>query len=127
MNFKIILVTIGLVLVLGGIIWIVQRGQTPGQLDTFATCLSEKKATFYGAWWCPHCKSQKELFGLSQRLLPYVECSSTDGNSVTPICKSKDIKGYPTWEFADGSRMEGEMSLAQLSEKTGCVLPTSNN
>ena len=40
-----------------------------------------------------------------------------------PICQEKNIESYPTWEFNDGSRLDGEISLTQLAEKTGCPLP----
>lgn len=96
----------------------------PGKYDQFAQCLGEKGATFYGAFWCPHCNAQKKLFGSSKSLLPYVECSTPDGNAQTQVCIDKKIGGYPTWEFADGSRpFSGEATLEQLAEKTGCVLP----
>lgn len=95
----------------------------PGKYDQFATCLKDRGATFYGAFWCPHCQRQKALFGNSVKLLPYVECSTPDGKSQTPICVDKKITGYPTWEFADGSRLNGEIPLETLAEKTGCSLP----
>lgn len=87
----------------------------------FAQCLKDKGVIFYGAFWCPHCRSQKELFGAAQKLLPYVECSTLDGNGQLPICREKGITGYPTWEFADGSRLSGEQSIETLAEKSGCV------
>ncbi len=95
----------------------------PGKYDAFAMCLKEKGATFYGAFWCPHCQAQKKLFGSSQKLLPYIECSTANAQDTTQICKDNNITGYPTWEFADGERLNGEVPLAQLAEKTGCVLP----
>lgn len=95
----------------------------PGKYDTFATCLKDKGAVFYGAFWCQHCQSQKKLFGSSQRLLPYVECSLPSGQGQTQECKDKGIESYPTWEFADGTRLNGEIPLATLAEKTLCVLP----
>jgi len=88
-----------------------------------AQCLKDKGAVFYGAFWCSHCQAQKKLFGLSAKLLPYVECSTVDGRNQIQICKDKNIDGYPTWEFADGSRLNGEISLNQLAEKTSCILP----
>jgi len=100
-----------------------QAPEGPGKYDSFAMCLQEKGATFYGAFWCPHCQDQKKLFGKSAKLLPYVECSTPDGNGSTQICKDKNINGYPTWEFADESRLDGEVPVNTLSEKTGCVLP----
>lgn len=96
---------------------------TPGKYDTFATCLGDKGAKFYGAYWCPHCAAQKKLFGTSVKLLPYVECSTPDASGQTQICIDKKIASYPTWEFADGSRLTGEIPLAQLAEKTSCTLP----
>jgi hypothetical protein len=95
----------------------------PGKYDEFATCLTDKGAVFYGAFWCTHCQAQKKMFGSSQKLLPYVECSTADGKGQLPICKDKNVEGYPTWEFADGSRLTGEVSLEQLAEKTSCTLP----
>lgn len=115
-------------LIIGTIVTVLLRSNpspsAPGELDDFAICLKDKGATFYGAFWCPHCQAQKKLFGTSKNLLPYVECSTPDGNAQTQICIDKNIKGYPTWEFADGSRpFSGEATLEQLAEQTGCVLP----
>lgn len=92
-------------------------------LDGFATCLKDKGATFYGAFWCPHCQNQKKLFGKSQSKLPYVECSTPNGKGQTQVCSDKKVEGYPTWEFTDGSRESGELTLERLAEKTGCSLP----
>lgn len=99
------------------------RTVVPGKLDTFAQCLGDKGAKFYGAYWCPHCQAQKALFGNSVKLLPYVECSLPDGQTRTPICIEKGIESYPTWILKDGSRLNGEIKLATLAEKTGCELP----
>jgi thiol-disulfide isomerase/thioredoxin len=95
----------------------------PGKYDTLAQCLKDKGAIFYGAFWCPHCQEQKKMFGNSAKLLPYVECSNPDGKTQTQICIDKKVQSYPTWEFADGSRLTGEHTLAELAEKTGCALP----
>jgi hypothetical protein len=94
-----------------------------GPLDKFTQCLSEKGGLFYGAFWCPHCQTQKAMFGKSQRFLPYTECSTPDGRTQTPECQRKRIAEYPTWEFAGGSRESGELPLSRLAEKTGCSLP----
>lgn len=126
-NKKIFLLVIGF-LVLGTIISVILRQDVilsgPGKYDTFASCLKEKGAVFYGAFWCTHCQAQKKLFGSSAKLLNYVECSTLDGNNQLPVCRDKKIEGYPTWEFADGSRMNGEVPLQKLAEKTSCELPT---
>ncbi len=128
MNNVKIFISVIVILVLGVIAAVLLRTNAtppgPGKYDTFATCLKDKGAVFYGAFWCPHCQSQKKLFGSSAKLLPYVECSTADGNGQTQICKDKKVESYPTWEFADGTRLNGEIPLAQLAEKTACVLPT---
>ncbi len=93
-------------------------------LEPFAQCLKDKGATFYGAFWCPHCQKQKAMFGSAVKLLPYVECSTPDGKAQLQACIDKKIDNYPTWEFADGSRLTGEVALTSLAEKTGCSLPT---
>lgn len=89
----------------------------------FAQCLKDSEVVFYGAFWCPHCLSQKELFGAAEDLLPYIECSTPDGNSQLEVCKNKQITSYPTWEFPDGSRLTGERTFAELAEKSGCQAP----
>jgi thiol-disulfide isomerase/thioredoxin len=125
-NVKIFLSVLG-ILVVGVVATAIVRGGAapagPGKYDTFATCLKDKGAVFYGAFWCPHCQAQKKLFGSSQRLLPYVECSTANGQAQTQICLDAKVSSYPTWEFADGSRLNGEISLEQLAEKTSCELP----
>ena len=68
-----------------------------------------------------------KLFGNSERLLPYVECSTPDQNGQLQICIDKKVTGYPTWEFADGSRLSGEVSLQALRDKTGCSITTNVN
>lgn len=93
------------------------------EYDAFAQCLGDQKATFYGAFWCPNCDNQKNLFGASEKLLPYVECSLPDRSGQYPICLAEDIQAYPTWKFADGSVEVGTLSLGTLADKTGCELP----
>lgn len=99
----------------------VENGVASGSNLPLAQCLKDSGAVFYGAFWCPHCKKQKEEFGAAAPALPYIECSTPDGNDQTPICKAKGIKSYPTWKFADGSEMTGEVALDKLAEKTNCT------
>jgi hypothetical protein len=91
--------------------------------DAFAQCLASSGAQFYGTFWCPHCQDQKKAFGSSAKYIPYIECSTPNGQEQLAVCKDKNIQGYPTWVFADGTRQEGKMSFSELSEKTKCELP----
>jgi len=111
------------VLLIGLVGFFIYNSSRPGGLDGFALCLKDKGLKFYGAFWCPHCQNQKKMFGRSERLLPYIECSTADGRNQLQTCVENNIKGYPTWEYPDGSRDEGEIPLARLSEKSGCLLP----
>src|SRR3989344_2511265 len=92
---------VALLVALGGFSY--YQSTLPGSYDDFAKCLTESDVTFYGAWWCPHCAEQKNLFGKSVKFLPYVECS-TSSRSQNELCTDAGIESYPTWEFADGSR-----------------------
>ena len=118
-----IIVLIVLLAIAAGVGFLIRRANQPAPLDSFAQCLKDKGTIFYGAFWCPHCQSQKALFGRSAKRLPYVECSTPDSRGQTPICQEKQISGYPTWEFADGSRESGSLPLERLAEKTGCEIP----
>ncbi|MBI4049659.1 MAG: hypothetical protein HY395_02470 [Candidatus Doudnabacteria bacterium] len=102
--------------------WLLYKPQSAmevrGELDEFASCVG-KEATMYGADWCGHCQNQKKMFEQSFRLVKYVECPQN-----TKLCLDLGIKGYPTWIFSDESRVEGEITLESISEKTACPLPT---
>jgi hypothetical protein len=128
MSNKNIFILIIVLLILGTVATILLQSPGtpagPGKYDAFAQCLKDKGAVFYGAFWCPHCQAQKKLFGSSVKFLPYIECSTLDGDSQTKECTDKNITGYPTWEFADGTRLNGEIPLQQLSDKSSCPLPT---
>lgn len=119
----IISITVIIIIVLAIAFVAFKQEQKPGKYDELALCIKDSGAIFYGAFWCPHCNNQKDMFGKSAKLLPYVECSTPDSRSQLTICKENEIEGYPTWEFADGERLSGEVSLETLAEKTGCKLP----
>lgn len=101
----------------------VYKKNMPGKYDTFASCIKDSGAIFYGAFWCPHCQAQKALFGNSAKLLPYTECS-TPSKAQTQACTDAGIQSYPTWKFPDGSVVTGEQTFAQLAEKTKCEAPS---
>jgi hypothetical protein len=63
------------------------------------------------------------MFGYAFQYVQYVECSPEGQRTMNDTCKQADIKGYPTWQFAGGSRVEGPQPLDVLSQKTGCKLP----
>lgn len=104
--------------------FIATKEKAPSIYDGFAQCLTEKGAQMYGAWWCPHCENQKKSFGNSFDYIKYTECSVPGSRAMNETCKEAGIEGYPTWVFEDDSRLSGERSMEELSEKTGCELPS---
>ena len=102
--------------------WVYSYVTSPGEYDDLAKCLTEKRVNFYGAFWCPHCSEQKQLFGKSIKYVTYIECSTPDRSSQTQICISENITSYPTWEFPDGAKVSGFLSLKELSSRSGCQI-----
>lgn len=99
----------------------------PGQYDALAECLTSKSVKFYGAYWCPHCQNQKATLGESaMKKIDYIECG-VQGNlqGITDVCKTAGVDTFPTWTFADGSRLVGEQKLTTIAEKAGCPMPAS--
>lgn len=124
MNKKLVIgVVVFIVLFAAGIYFLSSKGSGPGKYDEFAQCLKDKGLVFYGTFWCPHCQNQKKLFGSSAQYLPYVECSTPDGQGQLDVCKEANIQSYPTWLFPDGTSQSGEIQLSQLAEKSSCSLP----
>ena len=109
-----------------------------GATQRFAQCLADRGAKMYSAWWCPHCLAQLRDFDTGWSAVniknnnklgiefPFLaECTDKLSGKFTAICPH-DLRGVPTWEFADGTRAFGRQELELLSEKTQCVLPTSS-
>lgn len=111
------IVVIGGILV-GGIFLLSKPKNADSNYDNFAQCLTDKKLTMYGAYWCSHCQAQKKLFGESFKNVSYVECTANPD-----LCTQKGINGYPTWIDASGQKYEGEQSLEKLSQISSCQLP----
>ncbi len=110
--------------VIGLVVFALQKQSVSSnpKTDAFAQCLTDHGVKMFGAWWCPHCKSQKELFGSSFSKINYIECSEPGSNAMNQICKNAKIEGYPTWEFKDGTRASGEQTLEDLGKKAECTL-----
>ena len=115
---------------LGGLIvaaviaaYFIGRHRRVSHLNAFAQCLSARQIKMYGAYWCPHCADQKEVFGSAFQYVAYVECGIKGSRAEAPECLQAGVKRFPTWQFADGEPKEGMMQLKALSEKTGCSLP----
>lgn len=88
-------------------------------LKGLAVHLSESGARFYGAYWCPSCQQQKDLFEASVKRLPYVECTPNGRKGVRNFdCVANDVNEYPTWVIG-GRRYTGVLPVAQLAALSG--------
>jgi len=84
-------------------------------LKALAIHLTETGAKFYGAYWCPRCNEQKEMFEASAGRLPYVECSPHGRRGPrTATCTTLRINNYPTW-IIGGRRHTGVIQPATLA------------
>ncbi|WP_206757287.1 hypothetical protein [Coleofasciculus sp. FACHB-1120] len=81
--------------------------------------LKRIKAKFYGAYWCPFCTKQKELFPKEALgYINYIECDAGGQNPRPDLCTKAKIKSFPTWEI-QGRRYSGLLSLEELAELSG--------
>ena len=104
------------------------------KIDKLAKCLTNNGVVMYGAFWCPHCANTKKKFGSSFGYVNYVECDprckpdeqgkilvACQGYEGQPeLCLEREIEGYDTWIFSDGTRAVGEPALELLDERSGC-------
>lgn len=83
--------------------------------------LRQAGAVFYGAWWCPACFKQKNLFGQEAgNQLPYQECEKTEEQRKR--CDQFGIQAYPTWVMGS-KRLEGLQTLEHLGEWSNYANP----
>jgi len=104
-----------------------ESGESEIALAKHLAGMSES-VTMFGAWWCEHCHTQKELFGAAAWEIfksRYVECSLNNRQGITPDCApfSEIVRGFPTW-LAGGSSIGGAMNLEDLANRTGYTGPT---
>lgn len=101
------------------------RSNTDGTSSYEAQLAQHLEATggvMYGAYWCPHCADQKDMFQESADQLPYVECAADGDNPQPELCQQKGIQGYPTWEIS-GQLYPGVQSLDELADLSGFSPP----
>jgi hypothetical protein len=82
-----------------------------------ADWLRQRGVIFYGAWWCPACFQQKNLFGKEAgNRLPYVECDKEEAGRQR--CAAAEVRAFPTWVLG-GERREGVQTLEELKGWSG--------
>lgn len=113
------------IVALGNTSGLIAEGEAAPDLVAFAKALRDSGTQFFGAYWCPHCLAQKQLFQDGAQFLPYVEVTDSQRN---PNARgiSENITQYPTWQFPDGTRLTGKQTLATLATKAGVAIPQAS-
>ena len=90
--------------------------------EGLARHLAASGVKLYGAYWCPHCTDQKQMFGKAASQLPYIECDARSLVGKPAVCAAANIRAFPTWDIA-GKRYEGVLSLEELARLSGYSPP----
>ncbi len=98
------------------------EGEAANDLVAFAKSLSDAGVRFFGAAWCSFCNEQKALFQDGAKHLPFIEVTNPDRTS-NQIGIDENITQYPTWDFGNGDRVQGVMTLAALEAKMKTIIP----
>ena len=87
--------------------------------------LNQVGAKMYGAHWCPHCHTQKQLFGkTAAQQLNYIECAIPNTSEQAKACTLAEIRAYPTWEI-NGQLYLGIQPLSKLAELSNYTGPNN--
>ena len=100
------------------------EGELAPDLVQFAKDLTAAGVEFFGAYWCPVCEQQKELFEDGKNELPYIEVTDSERN-LNSVGVANNITQFPTWVFPDDTRETGFLSLETLSQRSGVAIPQS--
>ncbi|MGK7872489.1 MAG: vitamin K epoxide reductase family protein [Xenococcaceae cyanobacterium] len=93
---------------------------TSGEAEiALAKHLKQIGAKKYGAYTCPHCYTQKQLFGKEAfSEIDYIECNPDGKNAQPQVCIDAGIRAFPTWEI-NGEFYQGTQSLENLAKLSG--------
>jgi len=89
------------------------------KIEGLAKALTSAGVKEYGSQYCSACKVQKEMFGSAWQYINFIECSVDASETQNAACRAAGITLYPTWEFKDGSRLQGVQQLEVLAQKIG--------
>jgi uncharacterized membrane protein len=104
--------------------WEITTTSGPAEI-ALAKHLTSIGAVKYGAYWCPHCYEQKQLFGKEAFAeINYVECAPEGKNPQPQKCVDAKIRAFPTW-IINGQLYEGTQTLDQLAKYSNYSGPTN--
>lgn len=97
--------------------------QSP-DLVAFAQALTQSGARFFGAEWNQATTDQRALFEDGAQHLDFIELT-TPARTSNSIAIANDLTGE-TWEFGNGLRVTGTLTLEQISELSEVAIPVSD-
>jgi uncharacterized membrane protein len=110
----------------GTVFFTVKNTASEAEIE-LAKHLKATGATMYGAYWCPHCYEQKELFGKEAvKEIPYTECGEGGVDAKVQACKdmAPEVEkatgqpfGFPTWKV-NGKFYSGRQKLEDLARNS---------
>jgi cyclophilin family peptidyl-prolyl cis-trans isomerase len=90
-----------------------------------AKALKNANVKFYGAAWNTATTTTKNMFEDGAQYLPFIEVTNPD-KTFNSVATSNNITELPTWVFADGSRLTGLRTVAEIASKAGITIPQSS-
>jgi uncharacterized membrane protein len=95
--------------------WEITTTSGPAEIS-LAEHLTKVGMKKYGAFWCPHCYEQKQLFGKEAfKKITYIECDPQGKNPQPQMCQAAKIQGFPSWQYK-GQIYSGTQSLEELAK-----------
>ena len=91
-----------------------------GKYAEVARCLTQKGVIMYGAYWCPHCITQKKSIGDDFQFIKYQECDDAGKDGNHKLCIEKGVTSYPTWIFPGQGSLAGEQQMGVLAKLANC-------
>ncbi len=93
-----------------------ESGEAEMELAEYLTSVGAK---MYGAFWCPHCFDQKQIFGQTAfEKVTYIECDPNGKNPQPDACVAAEIQSYPTWVI-NGEKLAGAQLPETLAQESG--------
>lgn len=105
-----------LIVVVGAVYYSIARPKSdlnPKEKESLAKCLTEKEIYLFGAFNCPNCGVQKEMFGEAVEFIVYINCD------LEPDKCDINENTYPYWKM-DDNILRGPVPLKFLKDRTGC-------
>ena len=99
------------------------EGEPAPDLVAFARALAADGVQLFAAAWDADSTSQIQLFEDGGKDLPFIEVTGGD-RELNDVGEAEEISTFPTWQFSDDTRVEGILTLAQVSEMSGVEIPT---